>query len=73
MTHSTASIIFDLPQPLGPTTLTRLPGIVSVIGSTKDLNPASLILRSRMGRYNTKIKRYKQAKQRTIININKLL
>jgi len=58
----------DLPQPLGPTTPTRLPGMVNVVGSTKDLNPASLILRSRMGRYNTKIKQYKQAKHKTITN-----
>ena len=43
--------------------------MVRVVGSTNDLNPDSLILRNRMGGYNTKIKQYKQAKQETIINI----
>src|SRR5210317_10950 len=48
ITHRTASMTFDLPQPLGPTTPTRLLGNVIVVGSTKDLKPASLILLSRM-------------------------
>src|SRR6202171_2520729 len=42
-TQRTASITFDLPQPLGPTTPTRLPGVAIVVGSTNDLNPESLI------------------------------
>src|SRR5512138_2361017 len=44
MTQRTASMMFDLPQPLGPTTPTRLLGKLIVVGSTKDLKPASLIL-----------------------------
>jgi hypothetical protein len=48
ITQRTASITFDLPQPLGPTTPTRLLGKVIVVGSTKDLKPASLILLNRM-------------------------
>src|SRR5210317_1179481 len=48
ITHRTASITFDLPHPLGPTTPTRLLGNVIVVGSTKDLKPASLILLKRM-------------------------
>jgi hypothetical protein len=36
-------VMFDLPQPFGPTTPTRLLGIWIVVGSTNDLNPASLI------------------------------
>ena len=43
MTHRTASIILDLPQPLGPTMPVRLVGAKKVVASTKDLNPASLI------------------------------
>src|SRR5512140_1542639 len=44
MTQRTASMMFDLPQPFGPTTPTRLVGKPIAVGSTKDLNPASLIL-----------------------------
>jgi hypothetical protein len=43
-----ASITFDLPQPLGPTTPTRLLGRSIVVGSTNDLNPDSFILLSRI-------------------------
>src|SRR5690554_258045 len=46
-TQRTASMMLDLPQPLGPTTPTRLPGVTTVVGSTKVLNPASLSLASR--------------------------
>ena len=46
-TQRTASMTFDLPQPLGPTTPTRLPGTSIWVGSTNDLNPASLICRRR--------------------------
>ncbi len=42
-TQRTASITLDLPQPLGPTTPTRSPGTEILVGSTKDLKPASLI------------------------------
>src|SRR5690606_9984427 len=44
ITQRTASMTLDLPQPLGPTTAQRLPGKCTVVGSTKDLNPASLML-----------------------------
>ncbi len=43
MTQQTASIIFDLPHPLGPKIATKLLGTRTVVGSTKDLKPASLI------------------------------
>ena len=43
ITQRTASIRLDLPQPLGPTRLARLEGKRTVVGSTKDLNPASFI------------------------------
>ncbi len=43
MTQRTASITLDLPQPLGPTTPMMLDGNLMVVGSTKDLNPESLI------------------------------
>ena len=46
ITHLTASITFDLPQPLGPTTPTKFDGNVIDVGSTKDLKPESLILLS---------------------------
>jgi hypothetical protein len=36
-------MIFDLPQPLGPTTPVRLVGAWKVVGSTKDLNPDILM------------------------------
>ncbi len=42
-TQRTASIIFDLPQPLGPTMPTRSCDMEIAMGSTNDLNPASLI------------------------------
>src|SRR6202008_900608 len=48
LTQRTASMTFDLPQPLGPTTPVRLLGKLMVVGSTKDLKPASLILVSRI-------------------------
>src|SRR6266853_1041021 len=48
ITQRTASMTFDLPQPLGPTTPVRLLGKVICVGSTKDLKPASLILVSRI-------------------------
>ena len=55
ITQRTASIIFDLPQPLGPTTAHRLPGKLTVVGSTKDLKPANFILlrRTVLGYSNT--------------------
>ncbi len=43
MTHRTASMVFDLPQPLGPTMPTNELGILRSVGSTNDLNPAILI------------------------------
>src|SRR5512134_2751257 len=42
-TQRSASITFDLPQPLGPTTPTICPGNGMCVGSTNDLKPASLI------------------------------
>jgi hypothetical protein len=48
MTHLTASMMFDLPQPFGPTTPVRLLGKPTAVGSTKDLKPESLILVSRI-------------------------
>src|SRR5690606_1416866 len=48
ITQRTASIILDLPQPLGPTTAVMLEGKGTVVGSTKDLNPASLMDFSRI-------------------------
>src|SRR5215210_4919665 len=42
-TQRTASMTFDLPQPLGPTTPTSCPGSGMWVGSTNDLKPASLI------------------------------
>src|SRR5712692_3676041 len=50
ITQRTASMTFDLPQPLGPTTPVRLLGKLIWVGSTKDLKPASLILISRICR-----------------------
>ena len=50
ITQRTASMRLDLPQPLGPTMPTRLPGMGIRVGSTKDLNPASRMAVSRMGR-----------------------
>jgi len=48
ITHLIASIIFDLPQPFGPIIPVRLLGNDSVVGSTNVLNPANLILVSRI-------------------------
>src|SRR5215813_7403986 len=48
ITQRTASMMLDLPQPLGPTTPIRLLGKLTAVGSTKDLKPASLILVSRI-------------------------
>jgi hypothetical protein len=48
ITHLTASITLDFPQPLGPTTPTKLDGNEITVGSTKDLKPASLILLNRI-------------------------
>jgi len=47
-TQRTASMMLDLPLPLGPTTQVMLVGSDSVVGSTKDLKPASLIEVRRM-------------------------
>src|SRR5579859_3492916 len=49
-TQRTASITFDLPQPLGPTTPTSWPGTAMEVGSTKDLKPESLTEVSRKGK-----------------------
>src|SRR5690606_7302987 len=46
-TQRTASMMLDLPQPLGPTTPTSWPGTSNAGGSTNDLKPASLICFSR--------------------------
>src|SRR5262245_58155824 len=48
MTQRIASMMFDLPQPFGPTMPDMLVGKCSVVGSTNDLNPASLIVVKRM-------------------------
>ncbi len=48
ITQRTASMMLDLPQPLGPTTAARLLGKLTVVGSTNDLKPASLILFKRI-------------------------
>src|SRR6202030_4751556 len=42
ITQRTASMMLDFPHPFGPTTPVRLLGKVTVVGSTKDLNPAIL-------------------------------
>src|SRR6185369_7026796 len=55
ITQRTASMTFDLPHPLGPTIPERLLGKVTWVGSTKDLNPASLILVSRIHFYWKKV------------------
>src|SRR5471030_1126713 len=49
ITQRTASMILDLPHPLGPTTAAMLLGKFTVVGSTKDLNPASLMHFRRTG------------------------
>ena len=43
MTQRTASITFDLPQPLGPTIPVMSAGKAILLGSTNDLNPEILI------------------------------
>src|SRR5215216_6020834 len=48
ITQRTASMMFDLPQPFGPTTPVMLVGRCKVVGSTKDLKPDSLIVERRM-------------------------
>src|SRR5690606_41957904 len=48
ITQRTASMMLDLPQPLGPTTPVMLVGRCNVVGSTKDLNPDSLNVDRRM-------------------------
>src|SRR6476646_9317241 len=47
-TQRTASMMLDLPQPLGPTMDVRFEGSGSAEGSTKDLNPASFMEDRRM-------------------------
>tara|TARA_Y100001935_G_C17006772_1_gene360949 strand:- start:240 stop:428 length:189 start_codon:yes stop_codon:yes gene_type:complete len=42
-THRTASMTLDFPQPFGPTIQDILDGKVTEVGSTKDLNPDSLM------------------------------
>jgi hypothetical protein len=44
ITQRTASMMLDLPQPLGPTTPVRLVANGTAVGSTKDLKPASFTL-----------------------------
>jgi hypothetical protein len=36
-------MMFDLPQPLGPTTPTNWPGNIKVVGSANDLKPEILM------------------------------
>src|SRR6185312_13425497 len=48
ITQRIASMMLDLPQPFGPTTPVMLAGKCKVVGSTKDLKPASLIVVRRM-------------------------
>src|SRR5690606_36646395 len=50
ITQRTASMMFDLPLPFGPTTPGLLVGRCSVVGSTKDLKPDSLNVDRRMRR-----------------------
>lgn len=42
-TQRTASMMLDLPQPLGPTTPTSWPGSMKLVGSANDLKPESLM------------------------------
>ena len=51
MTQRMASIILDLPQPLGPTMPITFPFTGMVVGSTKDLKPESLIFLRRINLY----------------------
>src|SRR5690606_11791775 len=48
ITQRMASMMLDLPQPFGPTTPVMLVGRCSVVGSTNDLKPASLMVVRRM-------------------------
>ena len=48
ITQRMASMMLDLPQPLGPTTPVMLVGRCRVVGSTKDLKPDSLMVDRRM-------------------------
>jgi hypothetical protein len=48
-TQRTASMMLDLPQPLGPTTPTSWPGSMKLVGSANDLKPASLMELRRTG------------------------
>ncbi len=48
ITQRTASMMFDFPQPFGPTTPVRLLGKLIEVGSMNDLKPASLTLVSRI-------------------------
>src|SRR6478672_544713 len=48
ITQRTSSMMLDLPQPFGPTMPVMLLGRCSVVGSTKDLKPDSLIVDRRM-------------------------
>ncbi len=48
ITQRTASMIFDLPHPFGPTTPIRLDGIRNSVESTNDLNPANFIFDNRI-------------------------
>ena len=50
ITQRTASMMFDLPQPFGPTTPVMLVGRCSTVGSTNDLKPDSLMVERRMRR-----------------------
>ncbi|MNP05535.1 hypothetical protein D3C76_974900 [compost metagenome] len=49
ITQRTASMMLDLPQPLGPTTAAMLLGKLTVVGSTNDLNPARRMHFRRIG------------------------
>ena len=60
-TQRTASMTFDLPQPLGPTMPTSWPGVAMVVGSTNDLNPESLICVRRKGDFEECVKRVENA------------
>src|SRR5690606_22820940 len=55
ITQRIASMMFDLPQPFGPTTPVMLVGKCRVVGSTNDLKPASLIVVRRMQRFSSGI------------------
>src|SRR5690606_23257832 len=61
-TQRTASMMLDLPQPLGPTTPTSWLGVGMEVGSTNDLKPASLIWVKRTGRNQLDMVRFEQAR-----------